>query len=74
MESITKSVNVCFGDFTLKTVKAYKVGNSDNLSIDNSIYNFPDSDLLYLEDINGYHYKRYFCDLPGKTYFYFAKI
>ena len=52
-----KYVNVCFNGIVLKTVLAQ---GDKTLSIHKTVdgLNFPDSDRLFLEDIDGFRYKR----------------
>ena len=42
--------------------------------LNNQMYDFPDSDRLYLEDANGFRYKRIFPKKAVKGLFYFKQI
>jgi len=72
--------NVCIGERVLKTVKVQYcnpevMGTTGDLyCLLNNDYSFPDSDMIYCEDIHGYRYKRVFPYPAVNGFFYFQQI
>lgn len=66
-------VNVCIGETCLKTVIMHESERYTGEVFIENLYSFPDSDRLYLEDINGYRYKR-ICRGNGNRIMFFKQI
>lgn len=75
-----KPVNVILNGLVLKTIyinycRPEVMGTSDWLyCFNNYDFNFPDSDKIYCEDIEGHRYKRVFPEPLVNGFFYFKQI